>query len=847
MQWAVGSGQSAVTRAVIIGISDYQEPLIPDLKYADQDAKAFAEWLRTPAGGNVPDEYIFLHTNKEATNAQMIMSLDWLIEESREGDRAFIYFSGHGDVERVTKYNNGYLLGYDSPPAVYGAGAFAVNYLKDIIATLSDNGVQVFLISDACRAGKLAGSSANGSQVTASRLAQQFANEIKILSCQPDEFSIEGEQWGGGRGCFSYHLENALYGFADKNKDAEINLMELGRYLEDKVSAEAAPGSQFPMVEGPAKEKIAFVDADLFSKKQNELKNNKTEFLAIDNKGLEEIILAEVDTNIQKIYEQFLVAIDSNYLMSPEGESANDYYDVLMANNEIEKLHGTVKRKFVVALMDEGQQIINKVLQTDPQMVDNIYAGNVKSDHLLGYFNRAAEILGKGHYVYNELKAKELYFKAKTYRKENYPDKTKVWGFKQKHDLLQKAIGLDSTLAVLYVDLAFTYEWSSEERTHFLEKAISFAPNWTLGYYLLARRASDSANPRKGIALQKKAMALDSNFLPPYNWISWNYVHLGMKDSAQYWQNRYVHKFFQKRNNHPEKITAFECVNAGSALWGLRKPNKAKEVLLLGEQISNGKMKGIYEFLGVVYTDLQEFENAILAFEKRNTLGLSPEFCHGAIGAIYFNFKNDLENTAKAFSKIHSMKNAEAQGYILQYHYYTGDYDSALTLSDTLTKIFPEEYIFHFYSGEINQQLNSPQKAANSYRLLLDSLTLSFTPNNIYYPNYLFRAIAHHRLENDQAFNRLLVLANEKLSDDPWLHFSLARIYAMTNQKDKAIASLYKAIDLGWESNPLLLGIHGTLCDPFLNPIRESDEYKELVQKYFLEYYDIATRVPGKK
>ena len=143
------------TRAVVIGISDYQEPLIPDLKYAHRDAEAFANWLRSPAGGSVPEENILLHTNEAATNAEIIVSLDWLIEESKKGDRAFIYFSGHGDVERITKYNNGYLLGYDSPPAVYGAGAFAVNYLKDIIATLSDNDVQVFLISDACRAGKI--------------------------------------------------------------------------------------------------------------------------------------------------------------------------------------------------------------------------------------------------------------------------------------------------------------------------------------------------------------------------------------------------------------------------------------------------------------------------------------------------------------------------------------------------------------------------------------------------------------------------------------------------------------------------------------------------------------------
>ena len=39
------------------------------------------------------------------------------------------------------------------------------------------------------------------------------------MSCQPNEYSIEGEQWGGGRGAFSYHLVDALYGLADANAD----------------------------------------------------------------------------------------------------------------------------------------------------------------------------------------------------------------------------------------------------------------------------------------------------------------------------------------------------------------------------------------------------------------------------------------------------------------------------------------------------------------------------------------------------------------------------------------------------------------------------------------------------
>ncbi len=271
----------STTRAVVIGISDYREPLIPDLRYADRDAKAFADWLRAPQGLGLPDSSIRLLTNQMATTAQMIVNLDWLIESSKAGDRVFIYFSGHGDVERVTKFNLGYLLSHDSPPAVYGAGAFSLQYLQAILSTLAENNVQVFMITDACRAGKLAGNGINGTQVTAQQLSQQFANEIKILSCQPDEFSLEGEQWGGGRGCFSYHLEDALYGFADSNNDQSVDLLELRRYLEDRVRTEAEPLSQVPSVSGPLKTSVVEVRSGEVAARRASKGNQMVAFRAI--------------------------------------------------------------------------------------------------------------------------------------------------------------------------------------------------------------------------------------------------------------------------------------------------------------------------------------------------------------------------------------------------------------------------------------------------------------------------------------------------------------------------------------------------------------------------------------
>lgn len=101
------------TRAVIIGISDYQDPGIPDLLYAHKDAQAFAAYLQSPAGGSLPDENIRLLINQQATMAAIAGELDWLVEASGENDIAIIYFAGHGDVEAKTARQPGFLLAYD--------------------------------------------------------------------------------------------------------------------------------------------------------------------------------------------------------------------------------------------------------------------------------------------------------------------------------------------------------------------------------------------------------------------------------------------------------------------------------------------------------------------------------------------------------------------------------------------------------------------------------------------------------------------------------------------------------------------------------------------------------------
>ncbi|MBK9962809.1 MAG: caspase family protein [Saprospiraceae bacterium] len=134
----INENQSKNTYAVVVGISDYQDLGIPDLRFADKDAEAFANYLKSKAGGNLDADHLKVLLNEKATVAQFAMALDWLMEVVKENDQVILYFSGHGDVEKKTITQPGYLLCWDAPARVYLAGgALALPMFQDIITTLS--------------------------------------------------------------------------------------------------------------------------------------------------------------------------------------------------------------------------------------------------------------------------------------------------------------------------------------------------------------------------------------------------------------------------------------------------------------------------------------------------------------------------------------------------------------------------------------------------------------------------------------------------------------------------------------------------------------------------------------
>lgn len=540
-----GNASIGTTWAMVVGISDYQAPGIPDLRFADKDAAAFAAYLRSPAGGAVDDDHLSLFLNEQATGANVAMALSALMEEAQEGDRVIIYFSGHGDVETKRMSQAGYLLCWDSNPKVYFAGGtLKVNDLQDIVATLAaQNKARVVLITDACHSGTLAGSDIKGSQVTAKNMSTQFANEIKILSCQPNEFSIEGEQWGGGRGAFSFNLVDALYGLADENNDLFVTLKEVGRYLEDHVTEEVAPATQVPMVVGNRLEQLVSVDSRLVEALRSGKSSQQQILSPVDIKGLEDDVLAAATPEIREQYLAFKTALANGALMSPAGASANDLYIPLSKEASLAPLYGLMRRNLAAALLNESQQVINNVLQNDPVELAKIF-GRGLYQHVPGYMERAAELLGSNHFMYKRVKGLQYLFEAyNLVTNSPYPELV-VLQKKEAIPLAEKALELAGAGAFIYDFLGDLYApVNTKSAVAYFEKSTELSPTYASPYNNMGMLYSQVKNPFLKKRYYKKAIKTDPRYFPAYDNIGSIYRQKGKYNKAEKWYQKSVEVF----------------------------------------------------------------------------------------------------------------------------------------------------------------------------------------------------------------------------------------------------------------------------------------------------------------
>lgn len=479
------------TRAVIVGISEYQDKSIGDLRFAHRDAEAFAAYLQSEVGGGLGEEQFRLLTNENATLGQISAALEWLQETSQSGDQAVIYFSGHGDAVKVGS-REGYILCHDAVVRRYTmSGALPLNTLQNVISTLSiDKEAQVLFLADACRSGGLENRMGVGG--FGQDLARQYSHELKLLSCQPHELSHEGEQWGGGRGVFSYYLIEGLMGFADEDGDEVITLMELEQYVKRKVSLDMRPVSQVPIARGEQTKGVAFVNSKLLA----ELKQQKNRELplfksAAPRANVFDNIFSQSDSSKQH-YLFFIQAIERKDFLFPEEDCAEKWFGLLMGNPDISAIHTELRRTYAAALQDDAQQVLNKYLKMDHNTLSTLgHQTQIKYINYPHYLKRASELIEGHDFRYKKFKSREALF-------QGIVDYYALGSLKAKNDLepvlnnWHSSLELESdnpAASFFLMDLHARKRMDYDSTLYYFNKAVSLDSLWGLpyahlGYYL---------------------------------------------------------------------------------------------------------------------------------------------------------------------------------------------------------------------------------------------------------------------------------------------------------------------------------------------------------------------------
>ncbi len=532
---------------VIIGISHYQH--LDSLQFAHRDAAAFAEFLKTQ---NVPDENIKLFLNQDATRFNIVDELYNLSQKLKKGDTFYFYFTGHGDLEAKIGYENSLLLLYPSLSKNYFQGNeyLQLSELRTWFGEMTKKGVQVVFIADACHSGGLIGGK-EGLDKTQRALQESWQGITKILSSQTNEYSLEGKQWGGGRGIFSYFLTNGLTGRADANKDKKVSLAELSNYLKTNVVREAAPSIQTPVVQGNGKQVLSKVSEEAMKKLAQAERLNFPIMTEVNLRATDPMsMIGGLDNSLVETYKKFTKALEEKRINTFDNEKdyALLHYRKLAKEKMPEHLLAIIKRNLGAALMERELALLKPAREQGNGFVRRI---EKELNPAIANLNEAMKLFGESHYLYKFLQARSLVLEAKT-KFPRIPSSNKAFDtffqeietayltyYHQERRLLLQALDLEpnmiSTYALLgsnYREIRNSYHPSKQSiidqmpdsSAYYQERVVELLPNQAMAHYNLASiyqknqilptdkkgNYRDRTHP-KAIEHFEKAAALDTN------------------------------------------------------------------------------------------------------------------------------------------------------------------------------------------------------------------------------------------------------------------------------------------------------------------------------------------------
>lgn len=673
------------TYALVIGIKEYQDEKIKDLRYADRDAQEFVAFLQSPNGGNVSEQNITLLTNEDATISNIYAAKRVLEEKVKKGDRLYFYFSGHGDVESSI-YKLGFLIAYDTPFGNYLNNAVRIEDINIMANTLSvAKDVEVVLITDACHSGKLAGSDNRGKMLIGEQLAQVESKEIRIASCEASQLSQEDQAWGGGRGAFSFHLINGLNGAADEGrKNGIITLMELQNYLESIVYddvLEIKEAEQIPVVEGKRTAKLAVIKQEIPATLTDTNNRSATEedgSRAIRSTS-ESLLLSafsavtEVELSNIEILEQ-LTHVTDIQVLNWFKESFNIDDNFYRYDEQNEEILQQAKLGLATQLHNIVQQQINYYLAGDEkELKKRQFYNNLTEISYFKYFymlDIASHLVDSNDQFYHMLQVKRHYFSGLIKRlmvlNSNNKDSMRqvaIQDQKMAYELEPNAPYVNNELGIL---IKFTDE---EKAIKYFERAIELAPAWSFPYSNLANIYYKQNKHDKAEDLASKSLELNNEVYMAY--FTLGKVYLSQKNLLL--AEEYLVKAIELDRRYP-----INYLYLGHVMSELSNFEEAEANYILAEGNAMGFPLDVLE----IDTDADGITNV---FDRENN---SAEFltdldsmnflaCFSR-GTAYYN-NNKFKKAKNAFYRCVVLEPNDplAINYLARSHYYLTNYMEA--------------------------------------------------------------------------------------------------------------------------------------------------------------------------
>ncbi|MEO0090855.1 MAG: caspase family protein [candidate division WOR-3 bacterium] len=245
--------------AVIIGNKLYEHKDVPDVDYADNDARIVKEYLIKTLGYK-EDNIIFILNGKKSdfdkvfgTERDYKGQLYNYVEPNKSD--VFIYYSGHGAPDIETK--SGYFLPVEADPNYVKITGYPLETFFKNLSQIKARSITVII--DACFSGASERGMliARASPLTGVVIEKEVKENINLFtSAKEDEISSWYPE--KNHSLFTYYFLKGISGDADLDKNREISFGELKEYVSENVSkiARRLNRKQTPQFRGDEKKII---------------------------------------------------------------------------------------------------------------------------------------------------------------------------------------------------------------------------------------------------------------------------------------------------------------------------------------------------------------------------------------------------------------------------------------------------------------------------------------------------------------------------------------------------------------------------------------------------------------